>query len=835
MRLIAFYASLMSLILLSACGGGDTPAPTDSPPDTSPPTNVPAQAINDPNAVCPDFVQQALVETDSACDITGRNQACYGNVMIELNPDSDNETLQFSSPGDIIDIADIETLRLQPLNLQDEIWGVVLMRLQANLSDTTPGQGVTFLMFGDVEFENRSPNADTNINSFYFTSGIGDAACASAPESGLLIQTPDGVGKVDLAINEVAISIGSTAYLQAQPDANMTVNVIEGQAEITAEGETQTINAGNRTTIGLNADGIADSPPSPPEPYDVQPLRHLPVQTLPRPVTIEETIQTGDFTPVGFEISNSIDADGEIDVFEFDAVAGQAIFVDVLSAPVGPTWALHFERPDNADLEQENETRVSAIPLLDSDLGYFELPETGTYQIVVKESNETFGAYEFKVWDVPPPEQMELQPVANMEDEHLGMGKGQIETPGVVDEYQLEVSAGQTIYFDGMDSDSGIRWNIYGADDEQVVTLNYNVSRDLESITFPEAGQYTVRIWGEGDTVGTYSFQLWNVPPIAQLEFLELDNPAIIGGGAGDIETPGVIDEYTLEVTAGQTVYFDGVESDPAIRWNIYDSDNTPLITLNYNVSRDLESITFPEAGQYTIRIWGQEDAVGLYTFQLWDVPPVNTLTFTIPDDAHERVIGAGSGDIETPGVIDEYPLEVTAGQTLYFDGMESDSGIRWNIYGVDDEQVVTLNYNVSRDLESITFETAGTYTIRIWGQEDTTGMYSFQLWNVPPVTTLDLTDGIGLGDIETPGVIDEYPIEVTAGQTLYFDGMESDSGIRWNIYDSDNISLITLNYNVSRDLENITFEAAGTYTIRIWGQGDTAGTYAFEVRERDS
>jgi hypothetical protein len=64
------------------------------------------------------------------------------------------------------------------------------------------------------------------MQAFYFQSGAQDAACQEAPDSGLLIQTPEGVGEVTLLINEVNIQLGSTVYFQAQP-SDMTVRVVE--------------------------------------------------------------------------------------------------------------------------------------------------------------------------------------------------------------------------------------------------------------------------------------------------------------------------------------------------------------------------------------------------------------------------------------------------------------------------------------------------------------------------------------------------------------------------------------------------------------------------------
>ena len=74
-----------------------------------------------------------------------------------------------------------------------------------------------FLMFGDVEIDNAvSDGSDfTPMQAFYFRSGVGDAGCAEAPESGMLIQTPEGVEEVFLNVNGANMLLGSTAFLQA--------------------------------------------------------------------------------------------------------------------------------------------------------------------------------------------------------------------------------------------------------------------------------------------------------------------------------------------------------------------------------------------------------------------------------------------------------------------------------------------------------------------------------------------------------------------------------------------------------------------------------------------
>ncbi len=115
------------------------------------------------------------------------------------------------------------------------------------------------------------------MQSFYFKSGTGDRPCAEAPDSGILIQTPKGAGRVTLTVNAVDITLGSTAYLQAQPSGVMTVTVVEGEATLTAQGQTMLVPAGTQSQVSLSEIGRAAGRPSVPKPYDLKALQTLPL------------------------------------------------------------------------------------------------------------------------------------------------------------------------------------------------------------------------------------------------------------------------------------------------------------------------------------------------------------------------------------------------------------------------------------------------------------------------------------------------------------------------------------------------------------------------------
>jgi hypothetical protein len=245
-------------------------------------------------AECPDIVQDAIEVVGEDCAAVERNQACYGNGSIEVEPQLGVELDEFDSRGDQISIVDIETMSLSELNESLSEWGVALLSVQANLPDTLPGQNLTVLLFGDIEIA----NAGDAMEAFYFSSGVGDSGCNEAP-NGMLIQTPEDAGTIELIINDVGVELGSTAYISAAPEGLLTFALLEGSSTLTVEDEAVSLKAGTFSTVDLDEDGLAVSAPSEVLPIEGNlELPILPLSALPREIEFEqaETASTGSST-----------------------------------------------------------------------------------------------------------------------------------------------------------------------------------------------------------------------------------------------------------------------------------------------------------------------------------------------------------------------------------------------------------------------------------------------------------------------------------------------------------------------------------------------------------
>jgi hypothetical protein len=244
---------------------------------------------------CPAIVQTALDAADQLCANTGRNQACYGHVALNAVAQPTAADFNFEQVGDVVDVSTIQSLRLNPMDVAADTWGVVLMRLQANLPESLPGQNVTFLMFGDVEITNAvtedTEDNFTPMQAFLLRTGIEDAQCDEAPASGVLVQTPEGVSEVAFNVNGVDVSMGSTVLFRAQAEGNMTISTLEGSAFVDSAEEVVPVLAGTRLNVPIDRQLRADrNARLVPEPYELRRLGGLPLRLLQRRIDINRPL-----------------------------------------------------------------------------------------------------------------------------------------------------------------------------------------------------------------------------------------------------------------------------------------------------------------------------------------------------------------------------------------------------------------------------------------------------------------------------------------------------------------------------------------------------------------
>ncbi|GAB4312767.1 MAG: hypothetical protein Kow00117_05540 [Phototrophicales bacterium] len=139
------------------------------------------------------------------------------------------------------------------------------------------------------------------MQAFYFQTGIDDAPCVQAPNSGILLQTPEGVASVSIWMDEVVIQMDNTVFLQAQPNGNLTVNVLAGSAQVQAQGESSTALSGMAINVPLDASLRANDIPSDPQAFNPQDVQGLPLELLNIPVEIPDPVVVSPGIPIAGE------------------------------------------------------------------------------------------------------------------------------------------------------------------------------------------------------------------------------------------------------------------------------------------------------------------------------------------------------------------------------------------------------------------------------------------------------------------------------------------------------------------------------------------------------
>jgi hypothetical protein len=791
LALMRFGAALC--LVIAAC----SPAPAEP---------TPAVVVSD--EVCPQIVAQALDATDRECNGTARNQICYGNVNLEATPQAGVENFQFAQPGDMVDITALQSLRLSSMNTTTQEWGVALMQLQANLPDTLPGQNVTILLFGNVEIENAT--SDDGELAFYFQSGIGDAPCAEAPDSGILVQTPEGVSSVSFRVNEVDIELGSTAYLQAQPSADMDVSVVEGQAIVSAQGVAQIVRAGATTGVPLDANRAPSGPPSPPVPYTATRLQTLPVNHLRRSVGISTILASSTFSTDAE--SWMMQGDGsEIAYSAADATSdGYVCSTDTSS---GVDW--FFQAPETwlGDRSAAYGGSLSFVLRQSGDDQQYDSDDvllTGG-GITLKYNTAENPGLDWTPFNVP------LVETAGWVNTTTGV-------PPTRDEMMSVLSALTEIkirgeYREGDDTGCLDYAQLTG------VILPTVGGQVVQPTTFPTT-EPTLSVGGQVVVTPTLTPGPASSAPIG----LEV---------ADTITTAGETDTYTFDAQAGQQVYFDALDSDGTAIWTLTDPGGQQVFYHILDTSTDPGRLTLEESGTYSIGVTGNSDRTGDYRFQVWDAAALE-MTIAVGDTVSDGVPVAGAGNIESTGGQDIYLFDAQAGQRVYFDALDSDGVAVWSLIDPSGRQLFYHGLDTSTDPGRFAMEESGTYSILVHGSGDSTGAYRFKIWDAAAQeitiavgdTVSNGVPTVGAGNIESAGGQDIYLFEGQVGQRVFFDALNSDGIAVWTLTDPTGRQVFYHLLDASTDPGLLTLQESGTYSILVHGSGDSTGAYEFQLQD---
>ncbi|MEL6306835.1 MAG: SH3 domain-containing protein [Chloroflexota bacterium] len=245
------------------------------------------------------------------------------NVNLRTRPDRTSAIIETLASGSEVTATgrteDNQWLRVQA----EEQTAWIFMPV---LTDTTQTDSLPIVEAGTLQY---GP-----MQSFYLLPGIGRLDCGEIPTSGMLVQTPEGVGEINLLVNEVEVDMGSTVYFSISDERRLQITPVEGAARMRVNGITQTAVAGSRIELQVDDEFLPldEDPELVSYADDESFLEELPLELLEREVEVEDALSDDeleileDYEP----IFDSLEVDDVDDFFELVDDADDADILEYL-------------------------------------------------------------------------------------------------------------------------------------------------------------------------------------------------------------------------------------------------------------------------------------------------------------------------------------------------------------------------------------------------------------------------------------------------------------------------------------------------------------------------
>ncbi len=438
----------------------------------------------------------------------------------------------------------------------------------------------------------------------------------------------------------------------------------------------------------------------------------------------------GSLIRFGEIIEGDLATAGQTDVLLVPAVAGESVFLDMLSATIdsGIDMDLNWFAPDGTPFASSSARLNNPADRADR---HVDFEESGVYTLTINLSSPgSTGSYRLRI----------MQPKTERRSFDLGVPfSGEIEIPGDIDEWTFSAEAGTQLFLDSLSVRSGgdaVSITQLFAPSGDLLALLVNSDETLQDfgpITLTESGVYTLQV-GDGITDDTYSYAF----SIGHPEIASSLNIAFGDVISGALEGAGGFDEYRFSVLTGQRIFLDILTIDgdilDALEIDLLAPDGSVVFTRasssGFADFGDRGPVELEASGEY--RLFLRAPAGGVtYSFQV--VQPtveVNALTLGSPV----------TGVIDTAGDIDEWQFEGLAGQLLSFDFLDVDinallTPIVVNLVAPGGDVIARTSGDgfliIDADLADselvMRFDEDGTYTLLISGLTDSDILFNYE------------------------------------------------------------------------------------------------------------
>lgn len=422
-----------------------------------------------------------------------------------------------------------------------------------------------------------------------------------------------------------------------------------------------------------------------------------------------------------------------------------------------------------------------------------------------------------------------------------GPGAGNIERPGASDVYELSISEPTSVYFAELSGGCSIVWGCTSPSGVSIFANNAICVTNPGAKFLSEPGVYTITVTSASSS-GTYGFIVYALNPVETFPITldQVVSNGVPSAGAGFIDEPGAVDRYELTVTAPQGVYVDEQGGSCAISWKCTSPSGSPVFANQPICVTDPASLTLAESGTYVFEVAGLTGATGPYSFRIWTLEPPQVFPIAVGDTVSSGVPAAGAGVLEEPGSVDRYELAITSPRTVFFNEISGGCSITWKCVAPNGTILFSNNAICATDPGSFLLLDTGTYVVEVSsGNSGFAGSYSFGLVDVQPPEVFEITVGTvvsegvpaaGAGSIESPGSIDIYTFEASAGDAVCFLDSEGPCALRWRLLDPSGVLVFEDSAVCVNDPGTFVLPRSGTYQAVVFGTNSAVGSYGIAV-----
>ncbi|MEM7131454.1 MAG: hypothetical protein AAF702_34385 [Chloroflexota bacterium] len=207
------------------------------------------------------------------------------------------------------------------------------------------------------------------------------------------------------------------------------------------------------------------------------------------------------------------------------------------------------------------------------------------------------------------------------------------------------------------------------------------------------------------------------------------------------------------------------------------------------------------------------------------------------------RVGDVISASIDSADEINRYTFTARGDQTIFLDtdGFDGFTGIRLTLR--DSRERTIYDDWIHWEPGILTLERGGTYELVVGDGDDEPHPYQIQVWDVPLPDEFDIAigdvisssvQGVGAGNIESPGVKDIYTFTAVEGQKVQLVSLlpPGFNSIFWRIEDASGTRLDEDNIHADSGVLTLS---AGTYRLIVGNdQHETVGRYAFQLKNAE-